>query len=294
MDQSSANEPHGLNDSSAELYDLHCHLDFAPPEAFGELLALPAPQAPRSPAVKRIAGAFSCTVTPRGYLDLSRELENATAGAAPGTAGAVQCVRVGAGLHPWWLADGGCDEPDVALLEDLVTGRFDGYPRRFVGEIGLDFAPRRAGSVDKQIRAFGRIVAACSDGGRVISIHAVRSAGMVLDILERHRAAETNACILHWFSGNSEELGRAVRMGCHFSLGTRMLATKRGRAYARAIPPEQLLLETDLPDCPGSPLDVASWQRDLAQALALLEEAAGRPLGDIVAQNSVRLLGLPV
>ena len=46
-------------------------------------------------------------------------------------------------------------------------------------------------------------------------------------------------------------------MGCLFSVNEFMLATRRGRAYARQIPTGQLLLETDLPAEPGHPLAVS-------------------------------------
>ena len=123
-----------------------------------------------------------------------------------------------------------------------------GFPNVRTG-VGLDFTPRREGTFETQLDAFERIVdTCCAQGGKVISIHAVRSATAVLDVLERHGATRSNACILHWFSGSSQELARARELGCHFSVNPNMLATKRGRAYVRQIPPGRLLLETDLPD----------------------------------------------
>ena len=205
---------------SFALADMHCHLDFSSDMA----------------ALARLAqahgvAAFSNTVTPEGYLAASEAL-----------AGFLN-VRVGVGLHPWWVADGRCGAEQVELACRLIQ------ETRFVGEVGLDFAPRREGTFETQLDAFERIVdACCAQGGKVISIHAVRSATVVLDVLERHHVTHSNACILHWFSGSSQELARARELGCHFSVNPNMLATKRGRAYVRQIPPGRLLLETDLPD----------------------------------------------
>ncbi|MFQ9751750.1 MAG: TatD family hydrolase [Collinsella aerofaciens] len=53
--------------------------------------------------------------------------------------------------------------------------------------------------------------------------------------------------MFHWFSGTSDELVRARHAGSFFSINERMLATKRGREYARQIPLNRLLLETDAP-----------------------------------------------
>ena len=205
---------------SFALADMHCHLDFSSDAA----------------ALARLAQAhgvvaFSNTVTPEGYLAASEAL-----------AGFLN-VRVGVGLHPWWVADGRCGAEQVELACRLIQ------ETRFVGEVGLDFAPRREGTFETQLDAFERIIdACCTQGGKVISIHAVRSATAVLDVLERHHATHCNACILHWFSGSSQELARARELGCHFSVNPNMLATKRGRAYVRQTPPERLLLETDLPE----------------------------------------------
>ena len=146
-----------------------------------------------------------------------------------------------------------------------------------MGEVGLDFAPRREGTFETQLDAFERIVdACCAQGGKVISIHAVRSATAVLDVLERHGATRSNACILHWFSGSSQELARARELGCHFSVNPNMLATKRGRAYVRQIPPNRLLLETDLPE-EGEVAAQAgpAWIAQLKRAAELLGEILG-------------------
>ena len=207
-------------DDSFALADMHCHLDFSSDMA----------------ALARLAqahgvAAFSNTVTPEGYL------------AAHDALAGFPNVRVGVGLHPWWVADGRCGAEQVELACRLIQ------ETRFVGEVGLDFAPRREGTFETQLDAFERIIGACcAQGGKVISIHAVRSATAVLDVLERHGATRSSACILHWFSGSSQELARARELGCHFSVNPNMLATKRGRAYVRQIPPGRLLLETDLPD----------------------------------------------
>ena len=87
---------------------------------------------------------------------------------------------------------------------------------RYIGEVGLDFSARFAESEPLQIQAFDRLcdtLVQRSLAGRVISIHAVRSAGTVLDILESHGLLIPNpdfpVIIFHWFSGTSDELARA-------------------------------------------------------------------------------------
>ena len=230
------------------LADMHCHLDFSSDAATLARLA----QA-------HGVAAFSNTVTPEGYLAASKALAG------------FPNVRTGVGLHPWWVADGRCGAEQVELACELAR------TSQFVGEVGLDFAPRREGTFETQLDAFERIVdACCTQDVKVISIHAVRSATAVLDVLERHRATHNNACILHWFSGSSQELARARELGCHFSVNPNMLATKRGCAYVRQIPPERLLLETDLPD-EGTDAAQAgpAWIAQLEYAAELLGKILG-------------------
>lgn len=240
------------------LYDMHCHLDFA---ANGAALA-------RKASHTGIR-AFSTTVDPRDYRD------------ALGLLDGVSGMYVGLGLHPWWLADGRCGEEEVRLFVELAA------QVRLIGEVGLDFAPRREGSFDRQRAVFARLMGACAGGGRLFSFHSVRAASVLLDVLEETRALDGSAAVLHWFSDSGEKLNRAVRLGCLFSVGSRMLATKRGRSYARSLPAERLLLETDLPDEPGDRLELGTWQADLEKTLARLAELRGLAV-DAMAEQLVQ------
>ncbi|WP_418740054.1 TatD family hydrolase [Enorma sp.] len=199
-------------------------------------------------------------------------------------------VRVGAGLHPWWLADGTCGDADIELLKGLVAHS------RYVGEVGLDAGKRGAASLELQTAAFERIMRAVSEHPlqeRVISIHAIRSVNRVLDILERSGAITTSSCILHWFSGSSDELWRAVHLGCLFSINEHMLATKRGREYARILPDDRLLLETDAPPQLNAPYELTALEHSLETTLnhvADLRHTDPNSLGTSIAARSAQLL----
>lgn len=175
-------------------------------------------------------------------------------------------IIAGVGLHPGWLADGRCGPAEVDLLCEVAAQEC------YIGEVGLDFSARFAGSEPLQIQAFDRLCDTLVQHpltGRVISIHAVRSAGAVLDVLESHGLLIPNpdspAIIFHWFSGTSNELARARNANCYFSVNERMLATKRGREYARQIPLDRLLLETDAPAEPNTETSAQSLIRSLAR-----------------------------
>lgn len=273
--------------------DAHCHVGFmADPEAFV------------CDAARAGSRILSVTTTPQEHARLAMRLKKASRGAAErwfadpaavsarqggGTAvgggidpaervGGTGVLRQALGLHPWWVPQ------DNAALDGLLAG-FDAQlsSTHFVGEVGLDFSARRASTREGQLRAFEHIARACAQtGGMVLSIHCVRAYDDALDLLERTGCVVSCACVFHWFSGTSDQLQRAIRLGCWFSVGERMLGTKRGRAYARAMPQDRLLLETDEPyvaDPLSAPPAVAcaydGVAASLARAAGLLAAARG-------------------
>ena len=250
------------------LIDTHCHLDFADNAA--ELAA----------AYAACGGALSGTCDPRDFECVRSKL----APYAPR-------VRVGLGLHPWWVADGTCGEGEIALFERLAPAA------PLISEVGLDFQPRRAETRDAQIAAFERVCVASARPPaefprRVMSIHSSAAATCTFDVLERTGCLDACLCIFHWFSGSQEELTRAIDAGCLFSVNERMLKTKRGRAYVRAIPEGCLLLEADFPGKPGTAALASDVALRLERTMSLLAEARGadeRSLAAAIAATSERL-----
>ena len=96
-----------------------------------------------------------------------------------------------------------------------------------------------------------------------------------------------------WFSGASDDLHRAIKLGCFFSVGPRMLASRRGREYARQIPVSQLLLETDMPARAGDKLPAEVWRAELDNALSGIAQLKGidrANLAERIASTSRELL----
>lgn len=250
-----------------QLFDAHCHLD---------LMARPDTVADETTALG--LGLFDCGVDPHDFA------------AAKTRACHHPNIIAGVGLHPWWLADGRCSATEIDLLCEVAA------QERFIGEIGLDFSARFAGSELLQIQALERLCDALVHhplARRVISIHAVRSAGTVLDVLESHGLLpprpDSPVIIFHWFSGTSNELVRARDAGCYFSVSERMLATKRGREYARQIPLDRLLLETDAPAEPNTETSAQSLIKSLAKTsmrIASLKNCNAKRIESVVLANA--------
>ncbi len=250
-----------------QLFDAHCHLD---------LMAYP--DAVADEATTLGLSLFDCGVDPRDFARAKKRACNRSN------------TFSGIGLHPWWLADGRCGTAEINLLCEVAA------QERLIGEVGLDFSARFAGSEPLQIQAFDRLCNALVQrplAGRVISIHAVRSAGTVLDALESYGlltpSPNSPAIIFHWFSGTSNEFVHARNAGCYFSVNERMLATKRGREYARQIPLDRLLLETDAPAEPQADASARQLITSLKSAslhIAELKNCVVESAESIVLENS--------
>lgn len=212
---------------------------------------------------------FANTVTPSGYL-----------GAKGKFAGSPN-IRVGLGMHPWWV-DGQFDADQFERLSEQ---------ERFVGEVGLDFGDRHRTNREQQLDAFTFIANICArQTGKMISIHAVKSAEAALDVLERTAALDTCTCVFHWFTGPSDQLKRAIDAGCYFSIGPRALATGKGREYCKAIPAQRLLLETDAPPEQGQRYSYAEMRTQLESAAESVAKIKGDAALAAIAEASERLL----
>lgn len=250
--------------------DMHIHLDqFADPTGTAR------------DADEAGCGLFCATTTPTGYLAAHELLSG-----SPN-------VRVGAGLHPWWIADGRCGEDDIRALESLIPDE------RYIGEIGLDFLEKHApeSSWEAQTAAFRRICAAAgaaspADSPKILTIHSVRATQAVLSILEETGCLERCICILHWFGDSVDLLWDAIDAECWFSFGERSLRSGKGREYIKLIPRFRLLFETDMP-----------WPGDEVRGFAAIEESLDRAetkasaiIGEErvgqAAENAAYLLGL--
>lgn len=220
------------------LYDAHVHLDFM---NNAREVALDA----RARGMR----LFANTVTPEGFLR-TREL-----------VGDLDNVEVGLGLHPWWVRRASIDE-FIRLLPSTS----------WVGEVGLDFSPKKAHH-ELQTEVFQRIAQCCADQGeKTLSIHSVRSAGTVLDVLERTGCLETCTCIFHWFSGSTDDLWRAIHGGCWFSVNEMQAGARRAKEQLKLIPRERLLYETDLPPVQGVAFSAERIEESLLRAQDLIRK----------------------
>lgn len=232
--------------------DAHCHLDLYPDHV--ELIA----ECDR----ERVA-TIAVTTTPKAWARNHELAKRST------------YVRAALGLHPQLVAE---RAGELALFERQLG------QARYVGEIGLDAGPRYYRNVDDQQRVFERILSACAEqGGKVLTIHSVRSVGRVLDCLERLMPRGRCKVIMHWFTGTAAEARRAVTLGCFFSINVAMLRSDRLETLLRELPEDRLLTETDGPfvlkdRTPPRPIDVADVVSGLAKLRGLTKEQLAKKI----------------
>lgn len=198
------------------MVDSHCHLDLMDD-------------------IKRIAescqlamiGLFAVGTTPKAYAkekEICHHHSN---------------IKVGLGMHPQLIGSG---YDDIELFSMLAK------ESRYIGEVGLDFSKEYLGTKEAQILSFERVVKSCETyGNKVISVHALKSAATVLQIIEEYRQCKENIYILHWFTGSLTQLEKALNLGCYFSINPKMTKTKSGQEIIKFIPDNRILIETDAP-----------------------------------------------
>ncbi len=236
---------------TSSFVDFHCHLDLFPnhEEAILEC---------------ERAGVYTLTVTttPKAWPH-NNELALKT-----------RFIRAALGLHPQLVAD---RASEIKIWESYLS------QTRYIGEVGLDAGPSYYTSLNLQKQVFQRVLTMCNQvGGKILSIHSLRAATMVLDMLEKHLKPDRGRVVLHWFTGSKAEALRAVELGCYFSINAEMFKGDRHRSTILSLPFERILTETDGPFCKSNgktvrPVDVSVVVNLLAMEL--------KTTPDIIAKN---------
>lgn len=241
------------------MIDFHCHLDLYP-NALGLL----------DEVARRNEFTLVVTTSPRAYVATSRVFAGKPT------------IHVALGLHPE-VAESKQSE-GLNLVKLIASARF-------IGEIGMDGSARFRHSLVLQERIFQSAVAECErQGGRVMSIHSRGAESKLLDVLEAFPKAGTP--VLHWFSGSSRELERAIRMGCWFSVGPAMLAEANGRRLLSEMPCGRVLPETDGPFAQSRGQALMPWEAsDIATFFGALTGATSEEAVMTFRSNLKRLLG---
>jgi TatD DNase family protein len=230
--------------------DFHCHLDLYPDLE----VAIAKAEAAR-------IYTLTVTNTPKAW-PRNHQLTRGT-----------RYVRAALGLHPQLVA---------ARASELTLWERHLPETRYVGEVGLDAGPQFYKSLDAQKQVFRTVLERCAEaGGKILTVHSVRSAPMVLDMVEHHLPRDRGVVVLHWFSGSKAEARRAADLGCYFSINAEMTRSDRGRALVANLPMDRLLTETDGPFTqidgrPAEPIDARVATEIIARVRNVTADAIAR------------------
>lgn len=234
----------------ARLVDFHCHLDLYPDH-----------EALIAECDREGVATLTVTTTPKAWPRNREMTERSTH------------VRVALGLHPQLVAE---REGEIALFEKYLRDA------RYVGEVGLDAGPRFYSSFQAQERIFERVLRASAEqGGKILTVHSVRSVGKVLGHIERSLPQDRGTVVLHWFTGTASEAQRAIELGCYFSINSEMTRSLKHRQLVVGLPADRLLTETDGPFVQDSGTPVRP--KDVGRAVSEIAELRGIPNGEMAA-----------
>ena len=171
-------------------------------------------------------------------------------------------IRTALGLHPQLVHERHYELP---LMSELLS------ETKYIGEVGLDFVTQDEQERKLQRGVFAKILDQCAaSGNKVLTIHSRRAAGDVVDMIGD---SYTGKIILHWYSGPSKVLQKAVSYGLYFSINSSMVTSESGREIISQIPLERLLTESDGPfvKLSGQP----ARPRDMVQVIERLSVMYG-------------------
>lgn len=157
------------------IYDAHCHLDLMD-NMSGIITEMQ----------NSDISLFAVGTTPKAYDREVQFCRNAPH------------IKVGLGMHPQLISSG---YDDMRLFKALFERS------HYIGEVGLDFSKEYIQTKEIQIHAFRDIVKLCEQcGEKVVSVHSLKSANTVIEILREYKTQRSNKYIFHWFTGTIPQL----------------------------------------------------------------------------------------
>ncbi len=186
------------------------------------------------------------------------------------------------GVHPS-EAHRYIDRLDV--LEDLALRS------PMFGEVGLDYRMVTDETLyPAQRKVFSWFVERAAAQNKILSVHCVGAEQDTLALLLREPSVRA---IIHWYSGPLDILDLMIDAGFMFSVGVEVLHSDHVTRVAEAVPPGQLLTETDNPggwrwltDDAGQPALI----RDVSDRLSEIRGVAQTELVATVTENMARLI----
>lgn len=139
-----------------------------------------------------------------------------------------------------------------------------------IGETGLDFrnAVTKVQQL-KQIELFERQIALSKKFSLPLTVHSRASRNECIELLEQNNAKNV---LMHWFYGNRSQLEKVLELDYFVSIGPSVLSNDFLKDFAKTVPLQNLLLETDSPVEFNGKKALPQWIPLVAQKLAEIKE----------------------
>lgn len=152
------------------------------------------------------------------------------------------------GIHPWSVkSDKLIDDKSLDYkLFDLEI--YDDYIKntKIIGEVGLDFHwVEDKSTFPNQIKVFEYFVKKAKDYNKYLNIHTKGAEELIYDILKREDILDRS--IIHWYSGDFDTFKKFLDADSMFTIGVDIHTSEKTKEFAKLIPTERLLCETDGP-----------------------------------------------
>lgn len=147
------------------------------------------------------------------------------------------------GVHPWWASQNS-ESAVVAALKTLEQALPEAH---FLGECGLDQAPRFANKIHWQLEVFRLQLFLNQTFKKPLILHVVQAHAEALNALKGHSAF---GGIVHAFSEGKEVLKKYLDLGFLISVGGAVTRPgyRKLKEVLQTIPLDRLVVETDAPD----------------------------------------------
>ncbi|NEZ45740.1 TatD family deoxyribonuclease [Clostridium niameyense] len=141
------------------------------------------------------------------------------------------------GIHPWKAYD---------YIDKLQELDFYINDTPIIGEIGLDFHwVKDKAKYESQIKVFKYFLKKAKEQNKIINIHTKGAEKEIIELLDEYNMEKV---IVHWFSGEKEELQEMIKRGYYFTVSSEVFYSNKIKSIAREIPIDRLLTETDGPE----------------------------------------------
>ncbi|MGC8816450.1 MAG: TatD family hydrolase [Candidatus Hadarchaeum sp.] len=185
------------------------------------------------------------------------------------------------GLHPWNLREN--IERAIRSIEENIERCIA------LGEVGLDF--RYQTPKELQIKAFSQILDLAAHYDKPVIIHSRWAWREAFEMVDR---AGIDRAVFHWYSGPLDVLQKIIARGYYVSATPAAEFSEAHRTAIKAVPLEQLLLETDSPVKYRGVAATPSHIIKTLKAVAQLKEVEEAELSEKTTENASRIFGIKI